>query len=172
MATEILMPQVGQDIETAIIVEWHKKENDTVNKGDVIATVESDKATFDVEAYDSGVLLKRLYEEGQEVKVLTPIAYLGQPGECVDETSSTMARGRLKAKGFRNGFSEIDHPQAALEAATQPDSSVSAEKLKGKASPSARRLAKKKGIDLKNVTGTGPEGRITKQDVLNVSNDG
>ena len=157
MATEIIMPQVGQDIETATIVEWHKKENDMVNKGDIIATVESDKATFDVEAYDSGVLLKRLYEEGQEVKVLAPIAYLGEPGECVDEVPFS---------------SEVS------QTAVAPDSSVStvsSEKSKRNdkviASPSARRLAKEKGIDLKNVTGTGPEGRITREDVLNACDD-
>jgi len=158
MTTEILMPQVGQDIETAIIVEWHKKENDTVNKGDIIATVESDKATFDVEAYDSGVLLKRLYEEGQEVKILTPIAYLGQPGESVGAAPSSS-----------------DLSQTVVTPSS-PVTTVSSEKSlsKGKvtASPSARRLAKEKGIDLKNVTGTGPEGRITKGDVLNASNDG
>ena len=148
------MPQVGQDIETATIVEWHKKVNDTVNKGDVIATVESDKATFDVEAYDSGVLLKRLYEEGQEVKVLTPIAYLGEPGESLDELPSTM-----------------EVPQTTVASI----SSVSVEKsnrdIDVKASPSARRLAKEEGIDLKNVTGTGPGGRITKDDVLNACED-
>ncbi|MHC4440204.1 MAG: E3 binding domain-containing protein [Planctomycetota bacterium] len=157
MATEIIMPQVGQDIETAIIVEWHKKENDTVNKGDIIATVESDKASFDVEAYESGVLLKRLYKEGQEVKVLTPIAYLGDPGESVEEVPSS---------------SEVS------QTVVTPDSSVStvsSEKSKKNvkviASPSARRLAKEKGINLKNVTGTDPEGRITREDVLNACND-
>lgn len=143
------MPQVGQDIETATIVTWHKKENDTVNKGDIIATVESDKASFDVEAYNSGVLLKRLYEEGQEVKVLTPIAYLGEPGESMDEVPST---------------SELS------QTIVSPASSDSAEKTKGDlevtASPSARRLAKEKGIDLSTLTGTGPGERITKDDVL------
>lgn len=165
MATEVMMPQVGQDIETATIVEWHKKENDTVSKGDVIATVESDKATFDVEAYDSGVLLKRLYEEGQEVKVLTPIAYLGEPGESLDEVQPTTACGSLKSEGFGDGFSP----------AAKPVPSVSVEGPKEgldlKASPSARRLAKEKGIDLKYVTGTGPEGRITKEDVLKACDD-
>lgn len=158
MATEVLMPQVGQDIETATIVEWHKKENDMVNKGDIIATIESDKATFDVEAYDSGVLLKRLYEEGQEVKVLTPIAYLGRPGECVDEMPSS---------------SEVSQTAVTTDSSV---SVVSSEKSKSNnkviASPSARRLAKEKGIDLKNVTGTGPEGRITREDVLKACNDG
>jgi pyruvate dehydrogenase E2 component (dihydrolipoamide acetyltransferase) len=157
MATEVLMPQVGQDIETATIVEWHKKENDTVNTGDVIATVESDKATFDVEAYDSGVLLKRLYEEGQEVKVLTPIAYLGQPGESMGEATASS-----------------DVPQTAVTTDSSV-STVSSEKSRSNdkmiASPSARRLAKEKRIDLKNVTGTGPEGRITREDVLNACDD-
>jgi pyruvate dehydrogenase E2 component (dihydrolipoamide acetyltransferase) len=157
MAKEVLMPQVGQDIETATIVEWHKKENDTVNKGDVIATVESDKATFDVEAYDSGVLLKRLYEEGQEVKVLTPIAYLGEPGESIDEVPS---------------HSEVSQTAVSSDS---PVTMVSSEKSKRNdkviASPSARRLAKEKGIDLKNITGTGPDGRISKQDILNACDD-
>jgi pyruvate dehydrogenase E2 component (dihydrolipoamide acetyltransferase) len=157
MATEVLMPQVGQDIETATIIEWHKQENDTVNKGDIIATVESDKATFDVEAYDSGVLLKRLYEEGQEVKVLTPIAYLGEPGESVEEVPSS---------------SEVTQTIVTSDSSVttvSPEKSISNDNVI--ASPSARRLAKEKGIDLKNVTGTGPEGRITKEDVLNVCND-
>ena len=157
MATEVIMPQVGQDIEMATIVEWHKKENDIVNKGDIIATVESDKASFDVEAYDSGVLLKRLYEEGQDVKVLSPIAYLGEPGASVEEIPSS---------------SEVS------QTAVTPDSSVStvsSEKSKRNdkviASPSARRLSKEKGIDLNNLTGTGPEGRITREDVLNACED-
>jgi pyruvate dehydrogenase E2 component (dihydrolipoamide acetyltransferase) len=158
MATEVLMPQVGQDIETATIVEWHKKENDTVNKGDIIATVESDKATFDVEAYDSGVLLKQLYEEGQEVKVLTPIAYLGEPGESVENAASSTET----AQTIIISDSSINM--------TSPEKSIRNDKVI--ASPSARRLAKEKGIDLKNITGTGPEGRITKEDVLNACNDG
>jgi pyruvate dehydrogenase E2 component (dihydrolipoamide acetyltransferase) len=155
MATEVLMPQVGQDIETATIVEWHKKENDMVNKGDIIATVESDKATFDVEAYEAGVLLKRLYEEGQEVKVLSPIAYLGEPGESVEEIPSSSEVSQT-----------VITPNSSV---STPEKSKRSDKVT--ASPSARRLAKEKGIDLKNVTGTGPEGRITREDVLNACDD-
>lgn len=157
MATEILMPQVGQDIETAIIVEWHKKENDTVNKGDVIATVESDKATFDVEAYESGVLLKQLYEEGQEIKVLTPIAYLGEPGESVEEIPSS------------SGVSQTVVTPDLSVSTVSPEKSIRSDKVT--ATPSARRLAKEKGIELKNIRGTGPEGRITKEDVLKACDD-
>ncbi len=151
------MPQVGQDIETATIVEWHKKENDMVNKGDIIATVESDKASFDLEAYDSGVLLKRLYEEGQEVKVLTPIAYLGEPGESIEEVPSST-----------KVFHTVITPDSSVSTVS-PEKSIRSDKVT--ATPSARRLAKEKGIELKNIRGTGPEGRITKEDVLNACDD-
>jgi pyruvate dehydrogenase E2 component (dihydrolipoamide acetyltransferase) len=153
MASAVIMPQVGQDIETATIVEWIKKENDPIQKGDIIATVESDKAAFDVEAYESGLLLKILYKEGDEVKVLTPIAYIGQPGEkIVTDTPAT------------------DTPSApAADNIAQPTSEPKREHKGPIASPSAKRLAREKGIDLKTVTGTGPGGRITKEDVLNVT---
>lgn len=152
MATAVIMPQVGQDIETATIVDWIKKENDSIQKGDIIATVESDKAAFDVEAYESGVLLKILYKEGDEVKVLTPIAYIGQPGEKVG----------------------TDPPAADTPSAPEDNIAPSMAEPKSEhrgpaASPSARRLARGKGIDLKTVTGTGPGGRITKEDVLNAA---
>jgi pyruvate dehydrogenase E2 component (dihydrolipoamide acetyltransferase) len=153
MATAVIMPQVGQDIETAIIVDWIKKENDPIQKGDVIATVESDKATFDVEAYESGVLLKILYKQGDEVQVLTPIAYIGQPGEKVV----------TEAPPNENTTSSVADiiPASTAESKREHKGPV--------ASPSARRLAREKGIDLKIVTGTGPGGRITKEDVLNAA---
>ena len=151
MTTAVIMPQVGQDIETAIIVDWIKKENDPIQKGDIIATVESDKATFDVEAYDSGVLLKILYKAGEEVRVLTPIAYIGQPGEKV-VTDAPVA----------------DTPSAQVADNIAPSIAESKSEHRGPvASPSAKRLAREKGIDLMTVTGTGPGGRITKEDVLN-----
>jgi pyruvate dehydrogenase E2 component (dihydrolipoamide acetyltransferase) len=142
-----MMPQVGQDIKTARIVEWLKQENDPVEKGEVLATVESDKAAFDVEAYTSGVLLKILYPEGHDAEVLTPIAYIGQPGENVPETAQ---------------FSPAtDAPDAvvASPATAEPKDAVSA-------SPSARRVARERGIPLANIVGTGLGGRITKEDVL------
>jgi pyruvate dehydrogenase E2 component (dihydrolipoamide acetyltransferase) len=154
MATEVMMPQVGQDIRTGVIVEWFKKENDPIQKGEKIATVESDKATFEVEAYESGVLLKILHAAGAEVPVLTPIAYIGQPGEeIVTEKSEA----------------ESTAPPAVVEH-NAPSETVSIPKQSGPvASPSARRLAREKGVDLETVTGTGPGGRITKEDVLNTA---
>lgn len=153
MATAVIMPQVGQDIETATIVDWIKKENDPIQKGDIIATVESEKAAFDVEAYESGVLLKILYKEGDEVRVLTPIAYIGQPGEKVATDAPT-----------------TDSPSTPAADNIAPSIAEPICEHRGPvASPAARRLAREKGIDLKTVTGTGPGGRITKEDVLNAA---
>jgi len=153
MASAVIMPQVGQDIETATIIDWVKKENEPIQKGDIIATVESEKAIFDVEAYESGVLLKILYKEGDEVRVLTPIAYIGQPGEKVVTDAPP-----------------TDTPSApTVDNIAPPTPEPKCEHKGPVASPSAKRLAREKSIDLKTVTGTGPGGRITKEDVLNVA---
>lgn len=85
MAKPILMPQIGESIETGKIIEWLVKEGDSVRKGDVILVVESEKATFEVEAYESGVIQEILYSNGDEAEVLKPIAYLVQPGEDAEE---------------------------------------------------------------------------------------
>jgi len=150
MAKPIIMPQVGQDIKTGVIVEWHVKENDYVNKGDVVALVESDKATFEVEAYESGVLLKRLYDAGAEVKVLDPIAYVGEPGESIEEPQTSTETGHTSPARTEEHADEINR---------QSKAGVSI-------SPSAKRVAREHGIDLSTLQGTGPDGRITKEDVL------
>ena len=81
MVSPVLMPQIGQDITTGTIQKWLVKENDEVKEGDIIAEVESEKAVFEVEAYESGVILKILFAEGEEAEVLKPIAYIGEAGE-------------------------------------------------------------------------------------------
>jgi len=88
MARAINMPQVGQDIKTARIVQWHVKEGDAVNRGDIVATVESDKASFEVEAFEEGVILQLLYAEGDEAKVFDPIATIGEPGQQPEKTDA------------------------------------------------------------------------------------
>ena len=79
----VIMPQIGQDSPTGKIVQWLKKENDAVQQGEVILTVESEKAVFEVTAEKSGVLLKVLYAKGDEVEILKPLAYLGDLGEAL-----------------------------------------------------------------------------------------
>ncbi len=84
MAEEIIMPMIAQDMEVGVVVKWLKKENDPVEKGEVICEVEADKGVFEIEAEQSGVLLKILRQEGEQVEVLKPIGYVGQPGEKID----------------------------------------------------------------------------------------
>ncbi len=151
MAKAINMPQVGQDLETALIVEWRVKEGDKVKKGDVVALVESDKATFEVEVFEDGTVVSILFKEGEEAKVFAPIAYLGEAKEEPPTAKAT--------------------PAAPTSPATivRPDAPSSAHAIAGEkvfSTPSARRLAKEHSIELKNVTGTGPNGRILKQDIL------
>jgi HAD superfamily hydrolase (TIGR01509 family) len=154
MAKPIIMPQVGQDIKTGIVVEWCVKENDYVNKGDIVAIVESDKATFEVEAYESGVLLKILYDAGAEVPVLDPIAYIGEPGEDIKQLESADI---VTDETIETAPSEITKVEKETEQLRKQSIAVS---------PAAKRVARKYGVDLSKITGSGPDGRILKQDVL------
>jgi HAD superfamily hydrolase (TIGR01509 family) len=154
MAKAIIMPQVGQDIKTGIVVEWCVKENDYVNKGDIVAIVESDKATFEVEAYESGVLLKILYDAGAEVPVLDPIAYIGEPGEDLEELESADAATNKTIEITPSRKEKVEKETEQLR------------KQSIAVSPAAKRVARKYGVDLSKITGSGPDGRILKQDVL------
>lgn len=153
----IIMPQVGQDIPSAKIIEWRKKEGERVEKGEIVLVVESDKASFEVEADESGVLLLVLHAEGEEVEIFKPLAYIGQPGEVPEVKEAEEAAAK-------------EHPPAEpSKARAAPAPEVRAAPTRILASPSARRLAEERGIDLVQVKGSGPGSRITKRDVLAAS---
>ncbi|HEY0214588.1 MAG TPA: pyruvate dehydrogenase complex dihydrolipoamide acetyltransferase [Paenirhodobacter sp.] len=163
MATEILMPALSPTMEEGTLSKWLKQEGDAVKSGDIIAEIETDKATMEFEAVDEGVLGKILIAEGTSgVKVNTPIAILVEEGESVD-AAAPVAVAPAKAEA----------PQAAPKAenaaapATAPVT-VAAPKADGTrvfASPLARRIAADKGLDLATLKGSGPHGRIVKADV-------
>lgn len=148
----IIMPQVGQDIPSARIIEWCKDEGEAVEAGEVVLVVESDKAAFEIEAEESGVLLKVLHDQDEEVEIFKPLGYIGRPGESIDE--------------------EPEEPDVPREATSRPAQTTAAgkraeeKKTRILASPSAKRLAKELRIDLVSIAGTGPGGRVTKDDVL------
>jgi len=156
MAIPVILPKLGQTMEEGVIERWRVKEGDEVKKGDIILEVTTDKATIEVESYDVGTVLKILRKEGETVPVKEIIAYLGKPGEAVPAAAPS-ARG---AAGVA--------PKQAAQAAAAPKSAALpvAEDGKVKASPLAKRLADEMGVDLSAVVGTGPGGRITKEDVL------
>ena len=164
MPTEILMPALSPTMEEGTLAKWLVKEGDTVASGDIIAEIETDKATMEFEAVDEGTIGKILIEAGTDgVKVNTPIAVLLAEGESADDIGESSAKAP-EAK-----------PDAGAEAAPErgsdkpaPASAPPAPKADGKrifASPLARRIAADNGLDLSLITGSGPHGRIVKADV-------
>ena len=148
------MPQVGQDIPTATIVEWKKKANDPIEKGEVIAVVESDKAAFEIEAEQAGVLIETLYAEGDEVAVFEPIAYIGKPGESADPV---VAPAEVAAQ---------QPGQASSRGSVITDNeSVSSPSDRIFVSPAARRLARDHQIEVLQLQGSGPNDRVVLRDV-------
>ncbi len=160
MATEVLMPALSPTMEEGTLAKWLVKEGDTVKSGDILAEIETDKATMEFEAVDEGIVGKILVAEGTAgVKVNTPIAVLVEEGENADAVAAPKA-ATAPAKA----------PEKAESAPTEAKASAApaAPKSGGKrvmASPLARRLAKEKGVDLASLTGSGPHGRIVKADV-------
>ena len=153
---KINMPVIGQDIPTGVVLEWLKTEGDPVEKDEVIAAVQSEKADFDVEAPASGILLKILKEAGEEAEVLTPIGYIGEPGEVYEEPAEKDDEPADEQKG-----------RSATPVHTGPEvSGEPSNKGKVVASPLARRVARESGISLEMIRGTGPNGRIIKKNVL------
>ncbi len=153
----IIMPQVGQDIPTGTIVQWLKQENDPVREGEELLVVESEKASFEVEAEQSGILLKIIRREGEEVEILQPVGYIGQPGEKFDQRpADTAAEPQAAVPAAEQARQE--QPAPATEATALPEKTL--------ASPAVRRLAREKGVELAGIAGTGPGGRILKEDVL------
>jgi pyruvate dehydrogenase E2 component (dihydrolipoamide acetyltransferase) len=151
MAIAVNMPQIGQDINKGVIREWYVSEGDQVKEGDILATVESEKAAFEVEALDSGTLIKILYAVGQEAEVFKPIAYIGVSGEKIPEASDNEPETR---------------ETTLLEADTVGLSPGPAGCRKIFASPSVKRMAREHNISLDRIRGSGPEGRIIKRDLL------
>lgn len=155
----IIMPQVGQDIPTGKIVEWLKKEGEPVAKGETILVVQSEKASFEVEAEVEGILLKILHTEDEEIDILTVVGFIGRPEERFD---AAQAVGGPARTGARPVSVEIPSPSVG-----QARSSVAAEGVSHPtASPSARRIARERGLDLAAVAGSGPGGRVIKRDVV------
>ena len=161
MPTEILMPALSPTMEEGTLAKWLVKEGDTVSSGDIIAEIETDKATMEFEAVDEGTVGKILIAEGSEgVKVNTPIAVLLEEGESAADIGSAPAPKAEAPKA-----ETAPAAAAAPAAAPAPAAPKAADGNRVFASPLARRIAAEKGIDLAGVKGSGPHGRIVKADV-------
>jgi pyruvate dehydrogenase E2 component (dihydrolipoamide acetyltransferase) len=159
MATEVKLPRLGQGMESGTIVKWLKSEGEPVKKGEPLYELDTDKVTQEVEAEASGVLLKIAITAG-EVEVGKTIGFIGEQGEEVAATSGNGAQASAETSA--------DPPkreEAAVAAAPQSAPSDAAANGRIKASPLARRIARERGVDLAQISGTGPDGRIVAEDV-------
>ncbi len=157
MATPIKMPTLGLTMESGTITRWLKQVGETVTKDEPLFSVETDKAENEVEAPLSGTLLKIVVAEGQEVAVQKIIAYIGQPGESIDEPG---AAGPSASGAATAAVASTPVSAAAPVAAA---SAGSGRELR--ASPLARKVARELGVDLLRVPGSGPDGRVQESDV-------
>jgi pyruvate dehydrogenase E2 component (dihydrolipoamide acetyltransferase) len=170
MATNILMPALSPTMTEGTLARWLKKEGETVRAGDVIAEIETDKATMEVEAVDEGVLGRILVADGTEgVKVNEPIAVLVDKGEAVPEAAAPAAKaGAAKNGAPKAEASKAEAPKAEAPKAEAPKAApapVAAAGGRVVASPLAKRMAKQAGLDLSGMAGSGPGGRIVRVDV-------
>ena len=179
-ASVIRMPKMSDTMTEGTIVAWHKKEGDTVKSGDVLAEVETDKATMDLEAYEEGTLLYVGVKDGASVAVDDIIAVIGEKGAnfkvLIDGGNgggaAPASNGQQAATGEGGSTTAEQNPQADLPANADSDLSYGGgtgdeteSTGRVKASPLAKRIAEEKGIKLEQVKGSGPEGRIVKSDV-------
>ncbi len=161
MAIPVIMPKQGQSVESCLITKWHKKEGDSVNAGDLLFSYETDKAAFEEEAKETGVLLSILAEEGEDVPCLQTVAIIGEKDEDISAYSKSPQKEEKKKEETIIGVeaqTNIQYKSTAL----QKDGHVSI-------SPRAKAAAERQGIDFKNIASSGPEGRIIERDIYNFS---
>jgi len=187
MAIEIKMPQLSDTMDSGKILTWNKQEGDQIDRGDILAEVETDKANLEIESFHQGTLLKILTGADQTAQVGEVIAVIGEAGEEVSTTSSSQTGNA----GDKEKTEEQQSAPKESANAEQPDSedseqqesedepltkhsnsngNLQAERVAGedsriKASPLAKKIASQKNIDLHSVTGSGPDGRIVKRDI-------
>lgn len=168
MPIEVLMPALSPTMEEGTLAKWLVKEGDTVSSGDLIAEIETDKATMEFEAVDEGVVGKILIAEGSEgVKVNTPIAVLLEDGESADDIQSGATAA--PAAAMAEAAPAVVEAPATASAAPAPAAPAAPDGSRIFASPLARRIAADKGLDLASIAGSGPRGRIVKADVENAT---
>jgi pyruvate dehydrogenase E2 component (dihydrolipoamide acetyltransferase) len=187
MAIVIDMPKLSDTMEEGVIAKWNVKEGDKVSSGDIIAEVETDKATMDVEVFDSGTVLKIFPKEGEAVPLGGKMAIIGDEGEDISDLIGDDSAGSDSAKkddgkktdsedkeskpdpkeskddkkSFDPLFSEVSGDSKKTESDSGDDDSDG----RIKASPLARKMASERGIQLSDVSGSGPHGRIIKKDI-------
>lgn len=177
MAVKIEMPKLSDTMEEGVIAKWNVKEGDKVSSGDVIAEVETDKATMEVEVFDDGTILKILAKEGDAIPLGGLMAVVGEEGEDISsileeaESSAEPEKAEVEEEEQKAEVKEEKKESSEMKESSQKEvkkeesSKTTSDNGRIKASPLARKMAEDKGIDLNQVEGSGPEGRIIKRDI-------
>lgn len=171
MAKTVVMPQMGYDMDAGTLLRWLKQEGERVERGEPIAEIETDKVNLEIESFESGVVRKHLVSEGATVPVGQAIAIVGDPDEPIDvpetpaQTEATVPEaGTPAAPSPTDGVREAPQPEPQPQPVAQVVERAPGERVR--ASPLVRRLAAEHGIDLSTVAGSGPGGRIVKEDIM------
>jgi len=170
MEEVVLMPRLSDTMTEGVIAEWHKNVGDKVKKGDILAEIETDKATMELESYKNGTLLYQGAAKGEKIQVNDLLCIIGEKGKVdVDAVIAAAKGGGSSQPAVRNQQPSSESSKAEPQKATAEPATSDEQHSNGngrmKASPLAKKLAKEKGIDLKSVHGSGDGGRIVKADV-------
>lgn len=166
MAIPVLMPALSPTMEEGKLAKWLVKEGDIVQSGDIIAEIETDKATMEVEATDEGTIGKITIQDGTDnVKVGTPIAVILAEGETADAIDSVLNAPAAPTASANSDIAPKSTETTSSAQSSAPASTNTSSRDRTKASPLARRLASEHNLDLKAVNGSGPKGRIIKSDI-------
>lgn len=156
MAVDIVMPKLGMAMKEGTVSIWHKQAGDTIAKGEIIADISSEKIEMELECPADGVLLEIVVPEGQGVPPGAVIGYIGHPDEKVNRPAAATAQPAAQNQ---------DSPAASVETAASAEAAGSQKKGEIRISPIARKMAEAAGLDIASISGTGPQGRITKEDI-------
>ncbi|MEY4786902.1 MAG: Dihydrolipoyllysine-residue acetyltransferase component of pyruvate dehydrogenase complex [Planctomycetota bacterium] len=172
MPVQLTMPRLSDTMEAGTIVRWNVKEGDTVSSGDVVADVETDKATMEMPVFDDGVISKIMVEAGRQVPVGTPIAIITVDGDdagSIVAVAAAPVAAAAKSVPINSAPAKIAvaAPNASASASASASApSVQSGAVRQRVSPLARRMAEEMGISVASIVGSGPSGRVVKQDVL------
>lgn len=156
MAKEIFMPKLSSTMEVGTLLQWFKEEGESVDIGEPLFEIMTDKINIEVEAYDRGILLKKYFQPDDQIPVNQVIGYIGEPGEKVPDEPPALSEESNEQSGEKTEQSETN--EDAVEVKSNENGKV-------RATPAARRLAKEAKVDLRNIVGSGPKGRIHLKDV-------
>jgi len=169
MSITLTMPRLSDTMEQGTIIRWNVKEGEEVASGAIVADIETDKATMEMQAYDDGVIAKILVGEGMQVPVGTPIAMIAEEGEdpaSLDASASAPAAEPVTEDTATTADVVTPSPAPPAASAAAPSEAPATDAGRMRVSPVARRLAEEHGIELRSLVGSGPGGRIIKRDVL------